>query len=149
MHHTETDEVSFYACKSPGCVGSLNVTMRQLSDQLCIQASCVDAVHAVQPRAGLAVEGKRNVKALEPATHGSTSRFLRRHAPASHNLMFVSNGDSNGVSHWLGTCYGTQAWVNPVLAGRMQVTPCPASPFCPVAMHVVPGQHTRLDSNTS
>ena len=123
--------------------GSLDATRRQLSDQPCYQAYCVDAVCAVQPRAGLAVEGKRNVKALEPATPDSTSRFLRRHAPASHNLMFVSNGDSNGVSHWLGTCYGTQAWVNPVLAGRMQVTPCPASPFCPVAMQVVPRQQSR------
>ena len=36
--------------------------------------------------------------------------------------MFVSPGDGNSVSHWLGTCYGTQPWVNPVLAGMMQVS---------------------------
>ena len=74
----------------------------------------------------MAVEGKRNVRALDSPpprapTPGSPERFRRQHAPASKHLMFVSHGDSNGLSQWLGTTYGTQNWVNPVLAGMMQV----------------------------
>ena len=74
------------------------------------------------------MEGKRHVKALdlrtaEPSSPPQAARFRRRHAPASKHLMFVSAGDGNSVSNWLGTCYGTQPWVNPVLAGMMRVAP--------------------------
>ena len=45
----------------------------------------------------------------------------RRHSPLCSELMYVCNGDTNGVCHFLGTAYGTQKWVNPVVAGRMEV----------------------------
>ena len=47
--------------------------------------------------------------------------FKRRHGPTSRHLMFVSNGDSNGVIHHLGTMYGSQNWINPIVSGMVQV----------------------------
>lgn len=69
------------------------------------------------------MEGRRLVKAVDASSPKSGSKFRRRHSPASHNLMFVSSGDANGVTHWLGTCYGSQKWVHPVLSSMMQVRP--------------------------
>lgn len=83
----------------------------------------------VQQRKRIAVEGRRLVKEGQPARSQLQLRFPRRHWPPSQHLMFVSPGDGNGVTHWLGTCYGSQPWMNPVLAGMMQVcfqiTPAP------------------------
>lgn len=55
------------------------------------------------------------------AEAAAATRFQRRHSPHCSELMYVSDGDTNGVCRFLGTAYGTQAWVNPVVAGRMQV----------------------------
>lgn len=44
-----------------------------------------------------------------------------RRAPGCTELIYMFDGDRNGVCWHLGTCGGTQPWVNPVLAGRLQV----------------------------
>lgn len=37
-------------------------------------------------------------------------------------LYYGFNGDTSGVFYWLGTNYGTEAWVNPYTAGRLGIT---------------------------
>jgi len=44
-----------------------------------------------------------------------------RRAPGCNELIYMFDGDKNGVCWHLGTAGGTQPWVNPVLAGRLQV----------------------------
>ncbi|GLI59392.1 hypothetical protein VaNZ11_001258, partial [Volvox africanus] len=48
-------------------------------------------------------------------------RYQRRCLPFALELMYVCDGDSSGVLHFLGTSYGTQGWVNPMLAKRVDV----------------------------
>ena len=50
---------------------------------------------------------------------GGSGVFLRLNKTTE--LVYESDGDSNGVFHYLGTCYGTQPFVNPALVGRMKV----------------------------
>jgi len=38
------------------------------------------------------------------------------------------DGDDNGVCHFIGTSYGSQEWVNPVLSGQIKVSA--SSPVC-------------------
>ncbi|KAG2483203.1 hypothetical protein HYH03_017937 [Edaphochlamys debaryana] len=48
-------------------------------------------------------------------------RYQRRCLPFALELMYVCDGDSSGVLHFLGTQYGSQGWVNPMLAKRVDV----------------------------
>ncbi|GIL97309.1 hypothetical protein Vretimale_2789 [Volvox reticuliferus] len=48
-------------------------------------------------------------------------RYQRRCLPFALELMYVCDGDSSGVLHFLGTSYGAQGWVNPMLAKRVDV----------------------------
>jgi hypothetical protein len=51
-----------------------------------------------------------------------------RRAPGCTELLYLYDGDRNGVCWHLGTACGTQPWVNPVLAGRLAVRA--SSPAC-------------------
>jgi hypothetical protein len=64
------------------------------------------------------VENRRHVR---PADAARAVRYQRRKLPACRELMYVCDGDRNGVIHYLGTALGTQEWVNPVLAKRVEV----------------------------
>ena len=44
-----------------------------------------------------------------------------RRAPGCIELIYMFDGDKNGVCWHLGTRGGTQPWVNPVLGGQLQV----------------------------
>jgi len=71
-----------------------------------------------------AVEARRHVRGLGLGLGPSASaaaRCRRRQPPAATELLYVSNGDGNGVFRHLGTGYGRHSWVNPVLAGLVQV----------------------------
>ncbi len=46
---------------------------------------------------------------------------MRRAPGCAAELLYMFDGDKNGVCWHLGTNGGTQPWVNPVLAGRLQV----------------------------
>ena len=70
------------------------------------------------PRSAPAVEARRHVRAADPL---AAARFQRRHAPAATELLFLHAGDANGLCHHLGTDYSRAPFVNPVLAGRLQV----------------------------
>ncbi|KAG2455054.1 hypothetical protein HYH02_000879 [Chlamydomonas schloesseri] len=48
-------------------------------------------------------------------------RYQRRCLPFALELEYVCDGDSSGVLHFLGTQYGAQGWVNPMLAKRVDV----------------------------
>ncbi len=70
----------------------------------------------------LSVEAKRHVRAIERDDGDAAVRFQRRQVlPACAELMYGWDGDRNGVVHHIGCGYGKQAWVNPVLAGRLTV----------------------------
>ncbi len=58
----------------------------------------------------------------------AAARFQRRTSPQWRELIYINNGDANGVCAYLGSNYGADTWVNPVLAGRMMVRA--SSPSC-------------------
>ncbi|KAK9823236.1 hypothetical protein WJX72_001265 [[Myrmecia] bisecta] len=95
------------------------------------------------PQAPYSVEHKRYIRALTAAEAAILARFQRRHSPACQELMYIFDGDHNGVCHFLGTQYGAQEWVNPVLAERLQVRA--SSPVCrnTKPQGVVSGQFLR------
>jgi hypothetical protein len=61
------------------------------------------------------------------AAPGSSSRaggwrhFRRRLAPSCKELMYVCDGDRNGVVHYIGTEYGSKQWVNPVASKALDI----------------------------
>lgn len=48
-------------------------------------------------------------------------RYRRRLAPSCRELMYVCDGDKNGVIHHIATDYGTKQWVNPVLCKAVDI----------------------------
>ncbi|KAL4459024.1 hypothetical protein ABPG75_013889 [Micractinium tetrahymenae] len=90
----------------------------------------------VSPRGGVAarrgavslLQDARHVRALTHSERLASSRFQMRRAPGCTELIYMYDGDKNGVCWHLGTCGGSQPWVNPVLAGRLQVRA--SSPAC-------------------
>ncbi len=73
------------------------------------------------PHSAIAVESKRHVRST-CANAAAGARFQRRLSPAATELMYMFDGDHNGVCHYLGTKYGQQEFVNPALSGLLQVT---------------------------
>lgn len=89
------------------------------------------------------VEDKRLVRAADTGTKLCFTRYQRRLSPQCEELMYVFDGDKNGVIHFLGSSYGREDWVNPVLARKVQV-----KASSPPARHtdgraVVSGQFVR------
>lgn len=70
---------------------------------------------------GKALHSVENRRHVRPADAARAVRYQRRKLPACRELMYVCDGDRNGVIHYLGTALGTQEWVNPVLAKRVEV----------------------------
>lgn len=64
------------------------------------------------------VENRRIVKTGDART---SARFQRRKMPFCKELMYVFDGDQNGVIWFIATQHGSQPWVNPVLARRVEV----------------------------
>lgn len=80
------------------------------------------AVRQVQmPTTPVAVEAKRHVHATSQAVAGAAQRFQPRRPSACQELMYMFDGDANGVCHHVATSFGTQQWVNPVLSGQIKV----------------------------
>lgn len=73
-------------------------------------------------QAPVMIEAKRHVHGIDHALAGATQRFQRRRPSACQELMFMFDGDDNGVCHRAATDYGKQAWVNPVLSGTLKVS---------------------------
>ncbi|CAL8466648.1 g6184 [Coccomyxa elongata] len=91
--------------------------------------STTGAVELPPPlRAAIAVESKRHVRGTGGADSVAAARFQRRLSPAATPLMYMCNGDNNGVCYYIGTAYGQQKFVNPALSGHLQVTA--SSPSC-------------------
>ncbi|GFR52255.1 hypothetical protein Agub_g14789, partial [Astrephomene gubernaculifera] len=67
---------------------------------------------------GAAAEGHGGGAAID---NRWSVRYQRRCLPFALELMYVCDGDSCGVLHFLGTQYGSQGWVNPLLAKRVDV----------------------------
>lgn len=59
------------------------------------------------------------ISALQDSGGGSTTTPP---ATTSKTLTYASDGDTNGACYWIGTNYGTEAWVNPHTANRVTVT---------------------------
>lgn len=73
------------------------------------------------------MESKRHVRSMcTDAAAGA--RFQRRLPPSATELVYMFDGDHNGVCHHLGTRYGQQEFVNPALSGMLQVE-CAAQPY--------------------
>ena len=104
------------------------------------------------PKTPVSVEGKRHLKAMADVDTSRAARFQRRHSPACRELMYLSDGDGNGVCRYLGTSYGRQEWVNPALANRLQVGTwgCVLSGTCSpglLSIHVCPQEPCTRQSN--
>lgn len=79
-------------------------------------------VFQVQLQMGpVSVEAKRHIHAMGQGTECMSQRFQRRHSSACQELMYMFDGDDNGVCHFIGTSYGAREWVNPVLSGQIKV----------------------------
>jgi len=109
------------------------------ADALTMRLSCACRVlktwHVLQGGAGAeaageaghgmpAVEACRHVRGLglgQGPSASAAARCRRRQPPAATELLYVSDGDGNGVFRHLGTGYGRHSWVNPVLAGLVEV----------------------------
>ncbi|DBB07891.1 TPA: hypothetical protein ACH3X3_009285 [Trebouxia sp. C0006] len=78
--------------------------------------------------APVCVESKRHIHAIDQGVQQVSQRFQRRHPSACQELMYMFDGDDNGVCHFIGTSYGSQEWVNPVLSGQIKVSA--SSPVC-------------------
>ncbi|KAL3139743.1 hypothetical protein ABBQ38_004048 [Trebouxia sp. C0009 RCD-2024] len=76
----------------------------------------------------VSVEAKRHIYAMGQAGQAVPQRFRPRHPSACRELMYMFDGDDNGVCRFIGTSYGQQEWVNPVLSGQIKVTA--SSPVC-------------------
>ena len=59
---------------------------------------------------------------MSQAVAGGSQRFQPRRPSACQELMYMFDGDDNGVCHHLATNFGTQEWVNPVLSGQIKVS---------------------------
>jgi hypothetical protein len=82
--------------------------------------SCGDA--AALPSAAAAASGVRAVAAASSSSKpGSWRHFRRRLAPSCTELMYVFDGDRNGVVHFIGTEYGSKQWVNPVASKALHI----------------------------
>lgn len=67
------------------------------------------------------VHGDRLVSEIAPLDEIAALRYQPRIPPGCVPLVFMYDGDCNGVCWYIGTRYGAQTWVNPVLAGLMTV----------------------------
>ena len=72
-------------------------------------------------RAAASVRADRLVRELTPSEAVASARFQRRSPPGCTQLIYMYDGDHNGVFWHVGTRYGSQKWVNPVLAGLLAV----------------------------
>lgn len=61
---------------------------------------------------GLSTGGGDTGGEEEPPTSSTTTKIL----------TYASDGDTNGVSYWLGSNYGQEIWTNPYSAGRLLIT---------------------------
>lgn len=73
-------------------------------------------------KAPVSVEAKRHVHTIGHAVAGASQRFQRRRPSACQELMYMFDGDDNGLCHHLATSCGKQEWVNPVLSGALEVS---------------------------
>ncbi|KAK9833216.1 hypothetical protein WJX74_010670 [Apatococcus lobatus] len=71
---------------------------------------------------------KRHIRALTADEAAAAARFEPRVPCGARPLIYEYDGDQNGVIYHFGTNFGTQQWVNPVLAGRVEVKA--SSPVC-------------------
>lgn len=67
------------------------------------------------------VKGDRLVADISPLDDVAALRHQPRTPPGCVRLLYMYDGDCNGVCYYIGTRYGAQTWVNPVLAGLMTV----------------------------
>lgn len=72
--------------------------------------------------------GGEKAASLQPAAAaapgsraGGWRHFRRRLAPSCKELMYVCDGDRNGVVHYIGTDYGSKQWVNPVASKALDI----------------------------
>ena len=72
--------------------------------------------------APVSVEAKRHIYAMDQAAQAVPQRFQRRHPSGCQELMYMFDGDDNGVCRFIATSYGQQEWVNPVLSGQIKVS---------------------------
>ena len=109
------------AAEEEGGTGSATPRALAVGPRLGGAAAAGPAGPGRAPRGSLAVEHRRHVRALTPSELAASARFQRRHAPGCAELIYMYDGDHNGVCWFLGTNYATQQWVNPMAAGRLQV----------------------------
>lgn len=83
----------------------------------------LDIINNAEHCTGIApsVRAHRLLRGLTPLEAEASTRLQRRYPPGCTQLIYMYDGDQNGVCWYLGTRYGTQQWVNPVVAGYVDV----------------------------
>ena len=78
------------------------------------------------------IDGVLDGKLRVPSTDSEgTLRFRERSPTGSVNLVYMYDGDNNGVFQFIGTQYGTAPWINPVASGLISISSSsPPGRFC-------------------
>lgn len=100
--------------------GHLLASQSQLLRDLLAEARC--SAPGDRLVSAPSVRADRLVQELSPLAAAASARYQRR-APISecNPLIYMYDGDYNGVFWHIGTRYGTQKWVNPAVAGLVTV----------------------------
>ena len=92
------------------------------SRSVLLQELVAEARRGTAPsRAAVSVRADRLVRELSPTEAATSARFQRRSPHGCTQLIYLYDGDYNGVCRHIGTRYGTQKWMNPVVAGLLEV----------------------------
>lgn len=88
---------------------------------LLLQELVAEARRGGADRAAASVRADRLVHELTPSEAVASTRFQRRAPHGCTQLIYMYDGDHNGVCWHVGTRYGSQKWVNPAVAGLLAV----------------------------
>eukprot|EP00775_Hariotina_reticulata_P005568 gene5568-5805_t len=66
-------------------------------------------------------DGSSSCMSVDSSKAVGRHRYRRRLAPSCKELMYVCDGDHNGVLYYIATEYGSKQWVNPVLSKAVEI----------------------------
>ena len=115
---------------SPVALGWNHALMDLVHEATEYQRDCQSMVGLYDP--SVFIDGVLDGKLRMPsAGWDGTLRFRERSPIGSVNLVYMYDGDNNGVFQFVGTRHGTAPWTNPVAAGLISISSSsPSGRFC-------------------
>lgn len=92
-----------------------SLVLRDLVEEA-VEANTLDSTTC--PTIGCAtIRASGLVREPTPMEIAAATRFRQRHTRGSTELMYMYDGDHNGLFWYLGTRHGSQSWMNPAILG--------------------------------